>query len=427
MHFLLRVPYALAGAVAEAAVALAPPGTAKWQRALNGRRGLAQRLRGFVRDDTRPLVWFHAPSVGESLQALPVVERLRATPAPPQIAVTWYSPSAEPFARRFDADYRDYLAFDTARAARRALDALRPRALVYAKLDVWPVLTACAHERGVPVGMVSATLSEGSQRRSRAARMFLSDAYARLDLVGAITGEDAERLVDLGVRRDAIRITGDTRCDQVWERVTRADRSRAPLRDLVSDRPTLVAGSTWPADETHLTSAWEAIVREQPGARLIIAPHEPDAAHLEPLRAWARRAALRAASFGDPGARDADVVIVDRVGVLAELYALAQVAFVGGGFHDLGLHSVLEPAAAGAPVLHGSAWRDSPDAGRLISAGGAKPVRDGVELASTVSDWLRDPAAAREVGRRGRGFVQAHLGAADRALALVRDLCAREN
>ncbi|HKS07063.1 MAG TPA: glycosyltransferase N-terminal domain-containing protein [Gemmatimonadaceae bacterium] len=422
MHFLLRAPYALIGSVAEAAVALAPAGSAKWQRALRGRHGLEKRLSQFQRDDTRPLIWFHAPSVGESLQALPVVERLRAQSQPPQVAVTWYSPSAEAFAKRFDVDYRDYLAFDTTRGAHRALDALRPNALVYAKLDVWPVLTARASARGVPVGMISATLSEGSRRRGGVARMLLRDAYARLALVGAITADDAERLVDLGVRRDAIRVTGDTRCDQVWERVRATDRSRPPLSDLVSDRPTLVAGSTWPSDEAHLLPAWDLVRREIPTARIIIAPHEPTSAHTDPLVAWAKRVGLSAAVLSDRNAASADVVIVDRVGVLADLYSLGLIAFVGGGFHAAGLHSVLEPAAAGAAVVHGPGWRDSPDAGRLIAAGAGAAVADGAELARTLIGWLRDPASARGVGAHGTAFVQSHLGAADRALSLISEL-----
>jgi 3-deoxy-D-manno-octulosonic-acid transferase len=275
--------------------------------------------------------------------------------------------------------------------------------------------------------MISATLSQGSRRRSRVARMVLREAYARLDLVGAISSDDAERLVDLGVRRDAIRVTGDTRCDQVWERVHRAGRTQPPLSELASDRPTLVAGSTWPPDEAQLLPAWESVRQEIPHARLVIAPHEPSAAHTDPIVAWTKRVGASAALLSDGDAAHADVVIVDRVGVLAELYTIGAAAYVGGGFHRAGLHSVLEPAAAGAAVVHGPGWHDSPDAGRLIAAGGAAAAADGAELARILVGWLREPGLAREIGARGTAFVQSHLGAADRALALVTSLCALKN
>ena len=131
MHSLLRLPWAALGAVADTAVALLPPGPAKWQRTITARRDEAAHwhAQGAHRDVARPLAWFHAPSVGEGLQALPVVQRLRQRGDPPQIATTWFSPSAEPFAARFQADLSGYLPFDSGRGARRVLDAIRPSAL----------------------------------------------------------------------------------------------------------------------------------------------------------------------------------------------------------------------------------------------------------------------------------------------------------
>lgn len=425
VHSLLRVPYAALGAAAELAVAITPAGNAKWRRALTGRRGLAERLRAFAprRDPRQPLVWFHAPSVGESLQALPVVQRLRAGDAfAGQIAMTWFSPSAEAFAARFDADFRDFLAFDTSRAARQALDALRPSALVYAKLDVWPVLTERADARHVPLGLISATLRANSARSRGLGRALLADAYARLDLVGAIAAEDAERLVDLGVRRDVVRVTGDTRFDQAWERAQSPPGEASLIRGLESDRPTLVAGSTWPADELPLTHAWEKLRERVPDARLIFAPHEPSPAHLAPLRDWARHLGLRAATLADPPRESTDVVLVDRVGLLGDLYRLADVAFVGGAFHAAGIHSVLEPAAFGVPVLFGPRWQASREAGGLIAASGARSV-DGVgELAKDLQEWLGGRETRLAAAAAARSYVQAGLGAAGRATGLVLEL-----
>ncbi|HEY0970155.1 MAG TPA: hypothetical protein VGE02_04150, partial [Gemmatimonadales bacterium] len=193
---------------------------------------------------------------------------------------------------------------------------------------------------------------------------------------------------------------------------------------LASDRPTLVAGSTWPADERKLLPAWErarAAVRE---ARLVIAPHEPTEAHLAPIERWAAGAGLRLARLSSAGAPDADVVLVDRVGVLGELYALADAAYVGGGFHAAGLHSVLEPAAFGAPVLFGPRFANSRDAELLIEAGGGIAAPDSATLTAVLVDWLSDAAARRGAGDRARSLVERGLGAAERSWALVEELLA---
>jgi 3-deoxy-D-manno-octulosonic-acid transferase len=419
---LARLLYAAAAQAARGAARIAPAGEGKLLRALRARRGIRQRYRAWGerhRDAARPLLWMHAPSVGEGLQARPVLQLARVRRPELQLAYTFFSPSAAAFARGLDADFADYLPFDTPADARVALDALRPTALVFSKLDVWPRLVAEAHRRGVRLGMVSATLAETSSRRRGPAAALLADAYARLDLVGAIDPADAGRLVALGVRPEAVSVTGDTRYDQVWARARAADRSGTLLAPLLVDRPTLVAGSTWPADERALLPAWEALRRRVPAARLVVAPHEPTPAHLAPLEAWARAAGLSFARLGASGAGEADVVIVDRVGVLGDLYALADAAFVGGGFHAAGLHSVLEPAAFGSPVLFGPRHGASRDAGLLLAADGAVSAADADGLRDGLLAWLGEPAAGRSAGERARAVVEAGLGAAERSYDLV--------
>src|SRR5439155_6317923 len=153
-------------------------------------------------------------------------------------------PSAAAFAESLRVDFHDYLPFDTPGDARVVLDALRPTALIFSKLDVWPMLARIATNRDVRLGLTSATLARGSSRRSRAAGALLREAYAALEAVGAIDEADADRLVELGVRPRVISVTGDTRYDQVWERAQGAEPTRPLLAPLQSFRPTIVAGWT---------------------------------------------------------------------------------------------------------------------------------------------------------------------------------------
>lgn len=425
----LQLAYDAVALIARATTGVAPSGGSKFFRALGERRGVLDRYRAWAatgRDMARPLLWMHAPSVGEGLQARPVLERMRQRRADVQLVYTYFSPSAASFARALHVDFCDYLVLDTPGDSAAALETLRPTALVFSKLDVWPNLSVAAGRRGVRLGLISATLAEHSSRRSGIARALLHDAYASLDAVGAVDPTDADRLVALGVRQSAIEITGDTRYDQVWARASteraRRDASQPELRALVSTRPTIVAGSTWPADEAVLLPAFAQMLRSSPELRLIIAPHEPTPAHLEPILQWARRARISVATLSDTMASAADVVIVDRMGVLGDLYSVASIAYVGGGFHSAGLHSVLEPAAFGAPVLFGPRYQMSRDATLLLRTGGAVSVADERALVTTVTRWLKDHDKRKEAGDSARALVKEGLGAADRAFELIQRL-----
>ena len=430
MNVLFRTLYAGAVSLARLATAVAPASDRKLWRAFRARRGLLDRWAAIAppRDPSRPLVWLHAPSVGEGLQARPVAHALRDARADVQQAYSFFSPSAERFATSIGAECTEYLPFDGAREADRLLSLLQPHLLVFVKLDVWPTLVARAVARGVPVAMLSATLSATSRRRSVVSRALLRDAYASLSLVGAIDADNAERLVALGVPRDRVRVTGDTRFDQVWQRAQRVDRGSALLTATASDRPTLVAGSTWPSDEAVLLPAWATLRRSVPRSRLIIAPHEPTAAHLTPIMNWARASGLRVSSLGElerrlgAAAEDPDVIVVDRVGVLGDLYAHATAAFVGGGFHRAGLHSAIEPAAFGAPVLFGPGHQMSREAGLLLAAGGAGAVEDTSTLSAALASWLGDTQLRSSAGAAARAIVERERGATARSVALLTEL-----
>ncbi len=421
MHSLLRLPYALAAALADSATQLPLSGDGKIVRSLRARRAALEELETWGlthRDPSRPLLWMHAPSVGEGLQARPVLELLRARHPEWQLLYTHFSPSAEKFASQLQVDAHGYLPFDSAGNAARLLDALRPTALVFAKLDMWPILAEAAAARGVQLGIISATMSEGSGRRGALAQALTRDAFRALHAVGAIDAADADRLAAVGVRADRITITGDTRYDQVHARAAVRGVHAALLATLTSPRPTLVAGSTWPADERVLLSAWRALRVAVPDARLLIAPHEPTEAHCAPIEAWAHEAGLSISRLGAARATH-DVVLVDRIGVLGDLYGLADAAFVGGGFHAAGLHSVLEPAAFGVPVLFGPRHHASRDARLLYESNGGQPVQDTPELVRALRILFTEPDTRARAGDAAKGTVIGGLGAAERSGELI--------
>jgi 3-deoxy-D-manno-octulosonic-acid transferase len=380
------------------------------------------------RDPGRPLAWFHAPSVGEGLQARAVIERFRAMRPDAQVAYTYFSASAERFALSVHADFADYLPLDLRGDVVTALDALRPDVLAFSKTDVWPVLTREARARGVRLAMLSGTLPETSTRLRGPARALLAPAYARLDVVAAIAQADADRFGLLGVPAERWRVMGDARFDQVWARAQAADRNSALLRPFRGfDGVTLVAGSTWPADEEKLVPALAALRHSGWRVRLVLVPHEPTPAHLARTRDLLRRHGFDAVwllSEVDAGGAAGETVLVDRVGVLGDLYALADVAYVGGGWGTAGLHSVLEPAAFGAPVLFGPRHSNAREAAELIAAGGAVSLRDET-VAAALLPLIEDEQARTRAGQAARAYVQHNLGAAERGAEIIDGLLPR--
>jgi len=425
--------YRLGMRAAAGAAPLAARFNPKLAKGLEGRRQLLDRLTAWgsaYRDASRPLIWMHAPSVGEGLQAKPVIEMLRSTHPEWQIAYTFFSPSAERLARSLPVDVADYLPWDRPDAVQGALEALKPTALVYSKLDVWPELTLGAAARGVKLGLISATVSPTSSRLNWPARNWSRTAYEALDKIGAISEADATRLALLGARPSAMSVTGDTRYDSVLERAGRLDPTIDALTRLevpAGGAFTIVAGSTWPADEAVLLPTFADLRAQVPTARLVLAPHEPNPDHLAGIATAATRAGLpRPVRLSQLSRGVVPLVVVDRVGLLADLYAAGDVAYVGGGYHRAGLHSVLEPAAFAMPVVFGPRWGMSRDAGLLLEAGGAAALpEDGRHaLLARWSVWHHDAAQRRAAGLAARRVVEEGRGAAERTADLVRSLLA---
>lgn len=356
-----------------------------------------------------------------------IIQALRAARSDVQIAFTFFSPSAERIAPRVGADVTSYLPWDVTSEIARVLDALQPTVVAFVRTEIWPVLTREAKRRAIALALINAVLAEDSSRLRPAAKLLLRSAYARLDRVGAVTEADAHRLVRLGVEQRCVHVTGDARFDQVSQRVRRLDRGSALLRALGSSAPLVVAGSTWAPDEDRLVPAFTRL-RARMAVRLLVAPHEPTPDHLERLEAALFVAGLdheRLSAVEQRGSGSAAVTVVDRVGVLADLYAIGSVAYVGGGFGRAGLHSVVEPAALGVPVLCGPRHGNAEEAVELTRAGGAFVVWDADGIAEHLTNLLTDSDAHAIASAAATQFVHSRLGGAPRNAQLLLELASR--
>jgi 3-deoxy-D-manno-octulosonic-acid transferase len=409
------------------ATAVAPL-NAKLKRGVDGQRQALDRFAAWKRKPGVPLVWVHAPSVGEGLMAQAIVRSLRARVPDTQIAFTHFSPSAERMRESIGADISGYLPWDTEREMARALALLQPNAIAFVRSEIWPTLVRLASEHAISSLLVNAVLAPESSRLGWAGRFALQPAYQRLSAVGAVDATTAERYQRLGLAADTIRVTGDARFDQVWQRVRSLDRNSALLNRLRDvDVLTIVAGSTWPSDEELLLPAFARIAATQP-MRLIVAAHEPDAAHLQQQEAIATQLGLRHARLSTIESNTdtlPQVILVDRVGVLADLYAIADLAYVGGAFRRAGVHSVVEPAALGVPCIFGPQHANAVEAAGLIESGGGRSVRDGTGLNAALEHFANQMRDRKIASEQARLFVESRLGGADANAALIQSALVR--
>lgn len=378
---------------------------ARWQRAAEAAAGRS------------PVIWLHAASAGETLQAQPLATAIRQARPEAALFFTHFSPSAEQLVQSWDVpDAVDYLPLDYPAQTRQLVGLLAPDALVLVGGETWPNLVWAASDAGVMLGQVCCRLV-GSARVKWPVRSLTRDLYRRFDAVAAIGTADAERLRDLGVDAKRLCVAGDTRADVTLERVREAASNEVEWQLPEGGGPVIVAGSTWPADERVVLAALARLRTTHPKAVAIVAPHEPTDKAIARLESRARGFGFGTCRFGrGEGGADCAVAIVDRVGLLYRLYAVADLAYVGGSFGGA-VHNVMEPAAHGVPVTIGADHGYPHEVDVLERAGGLAVVDSPAELAARWRAWLPGDGA----GVAARTALEQMAGATERTLTFLRE------
>ena len=385
-----------------------------------------QRLRVFIRNNpSRQRLWVHASSMGEFEQAKPIIEALRRRMPDLVVVATFFSPSGYENNLRYRAiDAVAYIPFDTARAARRFLELLRPTAAVFIRYDVWPNHVWICREMGIPVMLANATMRDNSGRLFPGVGRFHRAIYDAMDVILTVSERDADNFRRLGLSHPHIAAVGDTRYDRVAGKAAES-LQRMPLPSAVrAGRRTLVIGSSWPEDEEIVLPVLFKLLEHEPELQCIIVPHEPTIDHLEFLeyRLGGKFDSLRFSYMHAwKGER---VIIVDSIGILLPLYAAADVAFVGGGFKS-NVHNTLEPAAYGIPVIYGPKISNSQEARELADAGGGIVVRNQKECYRSLRRLIDDERYRDDCGRRAGEFVHARAGSTASILSALLPLLAR--
>jgi 3-deoxy-D-manno-octulosonic-acid transferase len=365
-------------------------------------------------------VWIHGSSVGEARIVSSLASGLRACRSGMAVVVSAFTRTGRaqlPGAPAVDAAF--LMPLDFPGYPSRLFAALQPSILTLVETELWPNLISEAAAADVPVVVVNARLSPQRMTKYRRYAGLYRPVLRTLTRVGAQSEQDAERLLELGLPASAVEITGNIKYD-----LPLADVDTAELRrqsGIPAARPVLVAGSTGQGEEQQVLAAFARARRENKDLFLVLAPrHPPRIPEVEDLLG---EAGLRFARLSDgPGALEAgiDLLLVDTVGQLSKLYRLATIAFVGGSLVPVGGHNLLEPAAAGVPVVYGPHTHHVEEiASTLEQAGGALRVRNADELADTLVALLRDAGRRTRIGQAAEQVVLTNRGALGRSVALI--------
>ena len=391
----------------------------KIRRGLEGREGLQKEIEAHYKriDKTRKRIWIHVASFGELEQAKPVIEALRSEDESAHIHLTFFSPSGYDNAKGKyrTPDLITYSPFDDDTSIGEFLAAVRPELVLFAKYDVWPNAITQITQLRIPSILFSATLGPDSGRFFPVVRDFNKRVYAQLTKILVIRENDKQSFMQYGIEPSRIEVAGDTRFDQVTSRAARTTSFSEPLSNLRSrwrsqGRKVVVLGSAWTHDVKIFAEAINAIH----DVAWIIVPHEPTEAHLTEIESLVGQSSRLSRST------DSTVIIVDSIGKLFEIYSLADIAYVGGGF-GAGAHNTLEAAVWGKPVLVGPRHQKTKEVQELIEAGGAFEITHAAEAQRRLADLLADTPSRETAGAAARSFVGSHTGATERIMNEVRN------
>jgi len=398
--------------------------------------GLRERL-GRVplqHDRERPLLWLHCVSVGETEAAKPLVKALSEQFPLHRLAVSTTTVTGQQVAKRAfkDAATIFYFPLDLNWIVRRVLRTLRPSAVLIMETELWPNLLRECHRRSIPVALLNGRISQNSFRRYRWIRRFMRSVLSNLSIAIMQSQADAERIRELGMPTDRLLTHGNIKFDGVELSETDAALAES-FRDrfaLSSDQNIIVAASTHDPEETIAIEAFRGLMDSKNAVRLIIAPRHPErfAEIAKQLDASGLKWSRRSAPESDAD-RFANIILLDSIGELRAVYALADVAFVGGSIAQRGGHNVLEPASQGVCTVTGPHMNNFTAITNALLVEDAMvqlpevPIREAARaMSSTLRDLLESRDRRQQIGARARAVCDRNRGATEKTVQTISHL-----
>ncbi len=370
-----------------------------------GRKDITAQLQHHIQNDDA-VIWMHCASLGEFEQGRPVLEALRKDYPDYKLVLSFFSPSGYEVRKSYSgADLVLYLPLDTPYKVRRFLDLLHPGLAIFVKYEFWPNVLKALEKRKIPTLLISGIFRENQ------AFFRKSGAWLRRSLNAFswffVQNETSKSLLE-SLHFNHVSVAGDTRFGRV-QKIVLQRQDIGLLEVFVQNaRHTLVAGSTWPED----MEIWLDYINEhaREGEKFVIAPHNIHKQEIDTLRRKIRKKTLLYSQADKASMREAQVCIIDSIGILSSVYAYADIAYVGGGF-GAGIHNILEPAAYQIPVIIGPNNQKFQEARDLIKKGGCFEITTSDALSRLLHQMYHKPGFLRQSGEASGKYIAENTGA----------------
>lgn len=379
------------------------PKAKKW---LSGRKNLFERLQKELVPGNG-LLWFHVSSLGEFEQARPVIEGVKKHFPGYRILLTFFSPSGYELRKDYPlADYVCYLPLDTPRNAKRFLDIVKPDKVFFVKYEFWFNFLTELKKREIPTYLFSA-LFRPSQFFFKPWGKWFRKAFSAYTHIFVQNQSSWDILQKFKFKN--VSINGDTRLDRVAQ-IARAASDLPKVEKFCGTKQVIVAGSTWPDDEALFLNYVNECTHP---IKFVVAPHEVNEKSLERITTALKRPyVLYSAESTSEEIENAEVLIVDGYGYLVSVYRYAKIAYIGGGF-STGIHSILEPAVYGMPVVFGPDYHKFHEALEMLRLGAAHTIANYEELYLLLESYLTDPAKLAMESHSASQYVESNRGATE--------------
>ncbi|HEX8562390.1 MAG TPA: glycosyltransferase N-terminal domain-containing protein [Flavobacterium sp.] len=402
MFFLYNVLVYIAGFALKLAARFSP----KMRLFVEGRRQTLKMLASGITANDRTL-WFHAASLGEYEQGLPVIEKMKERFPDHKVVLTFFSPSGyEVRKNNAVADVTVYLPLDTNANVVKFLDIVKPELVFFIKYEYWPNYLKQLKQRQVPTYLVSGIFRE-SQSFFKWYGGFYRNALDTFTHFFVQTAKSKELLLRIG--KTNVTVSGDTRFDRVAA-ILEKDNTLDFIEDFKSGKRTIVIGSSWPKDEELLVTYINSAPAD---LKFIIAPHNIKPEQIGFLKNSIAKKTVLYSEKEHNSLSGYDVLIIDTIGILTKIYSYADIAYVGGGFGNPGVHNILEPATFGIPIVIGPNYSHFAEATALVDMKGCITVSNQTELNEAFDDLIHHKDVRREKGHICSAFVQMNKSATE--------------
>ncbi len=402
----MSVFYALLIFIASQILKLASFFSPKIKLFVDGRKSVFQILKDKISTTDRTL-WFHAASLGEYEQGLPVIEAMKIKYPQHKIVVTFFSPSGfEVRKNNTIATSTVYLPLDSKSNAKQFLDLVHPDLVFFIKYEFWSNYLAELKSRNIKTYLISGIFRE-NQHFFKWYGTFFRKALQSFDYFFVQNETSKGLLHKLGFSN--AKISGDTRFDRV-SAILERDNSLYFIEQFINNKTTIVIGSSWPKDETFLVNF---INNSSEDIKFIIAPHNIKSEQIQELKKSISKKTVLFSEKENQDLAQFDVFIIDTIGILTKIYSYADIAYVGGGFGNPGVHNILEPATFGVPIIIGPNYSHFAEATALVQQQGGLSISNQNELNDSFNLLLHNEDERLEKGHICATFVQMNKGATD--------------